>query len=117
MTDKKSVSSAEGVLVRLKNYISQGYYINPPSMKTLVDEFVSKKYGRGNTKTHFDKVNTYNELTTDKMTIKVFFKFLRIIKIQKVTFTVTVTNIRGKEVTVSDTINIPLHPAKGETDD
>ena len=115
--ENKGVSSAESVLVRLKNYIAKGFFINAPTLKTLVDEFVSKKYGRGNTKSHFDKVNTYNELTTDKMTIKVFFKFLRIIKIQKVTFTITVTNIRGKEVTVSDTINIALHPAKGEQDE
>lgn len=115
--ETKGVSSAEGVLVRLKNYIAKGFFINAPTMKTLIDEYVSKKHGRGNTKAHFDKVNTYDELTTDKMTIKVFFKFLRVIKIQKVTFTITVTNIRGKEVTVSDTINIAPQTAKGENDE
>lgn len=117
MTEKKAVTSAEGVLVRLKTYINERYMINAQTMKILIDEFVSKRYGRGNTKSHFDKVNIYNEMTTDRMTIKVFFKYLRIIKAQKVTFKVTVVNIRGKEVTVEHVVNLPPHQGKGETDD
>lgn len=114
---EKAVSSAEGVLVRLKNKINFGFNINPQTLKLLVDEFVYRKYGRSNTKAHFDKVNTYNELTSDRMTIKVFFKFLRVIKIKKVTFTLTVVNHRDKEITITEDVFMAIHPTPGETDD
>lgn len=76
---------------------------NTGSLKQLIDSYVSK-YMQGDTssKAHFAKVNIYNEMTKNKMTMKVFFKFLRILCVKKVVFTVTITTVADKEYTVSE---------------
>lgn len=97
----------EGVLVRLKEKIRLQLGIDVSVLKILIDQFVSNTFqGVTSSKTHFAKVNIYNELAKDKMTIKVFFKFLKIIKIQSVKFTVTVVTPRGKEISVTEEINL-----------
>lgn len=111
------MNTPEGVMVRIKNKVCLALNINTQTLKLLIDRFVSMKYGRTSSKAHFDKVNTYNELSSDKMTVKVFFKFLRIIQIKKITISVTVTTVRDKEVTVSEDIFMSTYDPKGETDD
>lgn len=111
----KPSNSAEGVMVRLVNKIKAALEINATTLKVRVDYFVSMKYGRTSSKAHFDKVNTYNELTSDKMTVKVFFKFLRIIGIKKIVMKLTLTTVRDREVTVEETVNMIIHEPKGET--
>jgi hypothetical protein len=64
---------------------------------------------KSNTDKHgpdFLKVNINNELTKNRMTIKVFFKFLRILNIKKVKFSITVVTERDFEVTVDEEISL-----------
>lgn len=97
----------EGVLVRLKEKIRLALGIDVSVLKILIDRFVSNTFqGVTSSKTHFAKVNIYNELAKNKMTIKVFFKFLKIINIRNVKLTITITTQRGKEVSVSEDINL-----------
>jgi hypothetical protein len=111
------LNTPEGVLVRIKNKLNLALNINAQTLRLLIDRYVSIKYGKSYTKNHFDKVNTYNELCIDKMTIKVFFKFLRIIQIKKITINVTVTTARDKEVTVSEDIFMSVAEPKETPDD
>lgn len=100
-------NTPEGVLVRLKDKICIATGIDVYKLKLLIDKFVTKTFqGVANSKTHFAKVNIYNELSKNKMTIKVFFKFLRIINIKSVRLSVTIKTIRDNEITVVEDINI-----------
>jgi len=108
MKNAKEISNTpEGVLVRLKEKICLALGIDTYKLKLLIDRFViNASQGVTNTKTHFAKVNIYNELSKDKMTIKVFFKFLKIINIKSVRITVTVVTSKDKEVSVAEDINL-----------
>ena len=107
----------EGVLVRLKEKLRLELGIDVSVMKILIDRFVSNTFkGITSSKSHFAKVNMYNELVKDKMTIKVFFKFLKIISIKKVTLTLTVVTMRDREVSVSEEINL-FNTMTGDDDD
>lgn len=100
-------NTPEGVLVRLKEKLRLELGIDVSVLKILIDQFVTTTFqGITSSKTHFAKVNIYNELAKDKMTIKVFFKFLRIIKIRSVKIRVTIVTPRGKEVSVEEEINL-----------
>lgn len=100
-------NTPEGVLVRIKEKVRLKLGIDISVLKILIDQFVSNTFqGVTSSKTHFAKVNIYNELSKDKMTIKVFFKFLRIIKIKKVKFTVEVTTARDRVISVEEEINL-----------
>jgi hypothetical protein len=121
MKNKKDVQeishTPEGVLVRLKEKIRLALGIDVSVLKILIDRFVSNTFqGVTSSKTHFAKVNIYNELAKNKMTIKVFFKFLKIINIKNVKITVTITTPRGKEVSVSEEINL-FNTNTGEGDE
>jgi hypothetical protein len=106
-TSKEVSNTPEGVLVRLKDKLCIVTGLDPQKIKLLVDKFVVTTFqGVANSKTHFAKVNIYNELTKNKMTIKVFFKFLRIINIKSVRISVTVRTVRDNEFTVHEDINI-----------
>ena len=106
--DSQEIShTPEGVLVRLKEKIRLVLGIDTSVLKLLIDRFVTTTFqGITSSKTHFAKVNIYNELAKNKMTIKVFFKFLKIIGIRSVKITVTITTPRGKEVSVEEEINL-----------
>lgn len=106
MNENDQPSIPENVLVRLKTKLNGVLGLNPPSMKILIDRFITANFGHANSKTHFAKVNTYNELSSDKMTIKVFFKYLVIARFRKVTITITGTTLSGKEVSVSEDVNL-----------
>lgn len=106
-TDREPISTPDGVLVRLKNKLCLALGIDVHKLKLLIDRFVLKAFnGVTNSKVHFDKINTYNEINKEKMTIKVFFKFLKILEITKVRISVTVTTKRDVTVTVHEDINI-----------
>lgn len=121
MKNKKNTQeishTPEGVLVRLKEKIRLALGIDVSVLKILIDRFVSNTFqGVTSSKTHFAKVNIYNELAKDKMTIKVFFKFLKIINIRNVKITITITTGRGKEVSVTEDINL-FNTSTGDSDE
>jgi len=103
----KISSTPEGILVKLKERISLAIGLDPYRLKMLIDKYTINSYkGVDNSKAHFTKVNHYNQLNKDKMTIKVFFKFLRILNIKSVNITVTLTTSRDKHITVSEEVNL-----------
>lgn len=102
----KPPNSPEGVLVRIKNQLCIKLELTPTRLKLLVDKFVRENMQTSGSKTHYTRVNTYNEFTTGRMTIKVFFKFLRIIDIQSVEFSVKVRTRMNKEVTATEEIKL-----------
>ena len=95
-------NTPEGVLVFMKNKLNIALGIDTRVMKLLIDRFVILNLGKGSSKTHFAKVNTYKELFSPKMTIKVFFKYLNIIRLKSIKITITATTINDREVTVSE---------------
>lgn len=100
-------NTPEGVLMRLKVKICLALEISPETLRLLVDRFVTMTFlSTPGPRTNFAKVNINNELTKSKMTIKVFFKFLRILNIKKVRFSVTIITPRDKEITVFDEVNL-----------
>lgn len=104
---KEISNTPEGVLVRLKDKLCLALGLDVFKIKMLIDKFVVTTFqGVANSKTHFAKVNIFNEITKNKMTIKVFFKFLRIINIKSVRISITVKTLRDKEYTVHEDINI-----------
>lgn len=104
---KEISNTPEGVLVRLKDKLCLALGLDVFKIKMLIDKFVVTTFQDvANSKTHFAKVNIFNEITKNKMTIKVFFKFLRIINIKSVRISVTVKTVRDKEYTVHEDINI-----------
>lgn len=116
--DTQEIShTPEGVLVRLKEKLRLKLGIDASVLKILIDRFVSNTFqGVTSSKTHFAKVNIFNELAKNKMTIKVFFKFLKIISIKKVTITITAVTMRDREVSVSEEINL-FNTKTGDDDD
>ena len=108
MKEPKEISqTAEGVLVRLMYKIRLALGIDVYKLKLMIDRFASQAVkGEAGSKLHFTKVNMYNELNKDKMTIKVFFKFLKIIRIKSVRISITVKTVRDNEYTVHEDINL-----------
>jgi len=100
-------NTPEGILVRLKDKICLEAGIDVHRLKILIDKFVLNAFqGVVSSKTHFAKVNHYNELSKNKMTIKVFFKFLKIINVKRVKISITLTTLRDKEYTVTEDISL-----------
>ncbi len=100
-------NTPEGVLVRLKEKIRIALGIDFYTLKLLIDKFVNNSFSvTPSSKTHFAKVNIYNELTKNKITIKVFFKYLKILNIKKLNISITIVTARDKEITVSEEINL-----------
>ena len=102
---KKSNNTPGGVLVRLKNRIALAMNIDPSKLKVLVDRYVMKSFkGRVNQRVHYDRVNAYSELTRPEMTIKVFFKFLKILDPRSVKISIEITTRQGDVFNVSEEI-------------
>ena len=111
--DKSKVSnSPETVLVQIKNKLSDALELTPNKLKMLIDKFVRENTQALGSKVHHTRTNTYNEFTTPKMTIKVFFKFLRFIDLQSVTFRVKVRTKTGREVEIEQFVNLARHSAE-----
>jgi len=105
--DKQIVNTPEGILVRLKDKLCLALGLDAYKIKLLIDRFILTTFqGSLNTKSHFAKVNIYNELSKNKMTIKVFFKFLRIINVKNIKISVTIRTHKDREFTVHEDINI-----------
>ncbi|EKD89662.1 MAG: hypothetical protein ACD_33C00014G0004 [uncultured bacterium] len=109
MNTKQPISNTPGgLLVKLKDKILLNLEIDLFKLKYLIDNFVVNNFNgiENSSKVHFAKVNLYNEFTKNRMTIKVFFKFLHIIKIKQIKFTITLTTVNNKTVEVSEEIAI-----------
>lgn len=99
-------NTPDGVLVRLKDKLRLKMGIDVHKLKILIDRHVMRVFnGVSNSKTHFDRINTYNELTRDKMTIKVFFKFLKMLDLKSVRITITAKTRSDIEFTVYEDID------------
>lgn len=107
MSEKRFGSNPESVLVRIKEEIRVKLGISIDSFKYLIDRYVTTNVKSTSTKAHFTKVNMYNEINSDRMTFKVFFKFLRIIGAKEVIFNVQVVTARGRKEEVSLLFRIP----------
>ena len=93
--------------MRLKEKICLVLEIDPFKLRLHVDRFVTNTFANSpGPRINFAKVNINNELTKNKMTIKVFFKFLRILNVKKIRFSITITTPRDKEITVFEDINL-----------
>lgn len=115
---KPSISNTpDGLLVRIKDKILLSLNVDLYKLKYLIDNFVSNNFeGINNSKVHFAKVNIFNEFTKNKMTIKVFFKFLHILRIKNIKFIITVTTVENKEVTITEEVIISHYLVEGEGD-
>lgn len=99
-------NTPEGVLVRLKDRLCVDMELDADKLKALVDRFVTQSLNVTGAKAHFTKTNTFNDLIRKRMTIKVFFKFLRIALVQKIKLSVTVTTVDDKVFTVTESMTI-----------
>ena len=100
-------SSPDNLLVTLKNKIMLKLNIDHHKLKYLIQNFVKTAFNStAGAKIHYTIINLTNELTSPKMTIKVFFKFLNIIRIKKITFNITLLTITDREVTITEEINL-----------
>lgn len=114
-TSTKGVTS-DNILVHIKNKLNESLGLTAKQIRILTDEYINSfAYEVGVPKQH-ERASKYAEFSANKMTIKVFLKYLRVLLINKVTFELTVTNVRGKTVTISEEVYIPT-VQKGETDD
>lgn len=107
--EPETVNTPDGVLVRIKNKLCmhEDLKIDHHKLKLLIDRFVIKAFnGITNARMHHDKINTYNEINKNRMTIKVFFKFLKIIEAKSISISVTIVTKRDIEVTVVEDIKI-----------
>ena len=105
--EQQPTNTPEGILVRIKNKLCLATGIDTFLLRSLIDKFITTSLqGETSSKTHFAKVNAYNELTASTMTIKVLFKFFRILRVKNVKFTVTITTIKGNEYTATEDVNL-----------
>lgn len=104
---QQAANTPEGILVRIKNKICLSLGIDTYKLKILIDRFLNINFKDvAPSKRHYDKVNILNEFSKNKMTIKVFFKFLRIINVKKVRFNITLVTFNDKEINVIEDIDM-----------
>lgn len=102
--------SPESLLVRLKDKILLKLNIDSAMLKNYIVTFVNNILRNSTpSKMHYSIVNMNNEFTSNKMTIKCFFKFLMVIRIKKIKFTLTVTDNYDREVTVTEEISLNIN--------
>ena len=85
LDEKQAISTPEGILVRLKNKICAVMGVDLYQLKCLIDQFINETEEGANGKSNMLRANTCSELNKPKMTFKVFFKFLRILRLKKIT--------------------------------
>jgi hypothetical protein len=103
---KNGLSTPEGVLVRIKHKILKGLGIDVINLKILIDRYVNKEIKTSSADRQKAKTNLYNSLTNNKLTIKTFFKFLRVINAVEVEFIVSVTTTNQIKTTVKEKIKL-----------
>lgn len=94
-----------GALARLAWKLGMTLDVTTPRLKTQIDKFVTIAFAKARTKSHYAKVNTYNEVTAPEMTIRVFMKYLHILEPRKVVLSLEFTDQRGKVVEVEEKID------------
>jgi len=115
---EKEYNSPDSFLVSLKNKISVALGIDPHRLNLLIGQFVDQTLPElDSVRKRYIRTNIFSEFTKDKMTIKVFFKFLRIINIKKINFKVTVTTSKDKEFTVEQDVSFFTQDYKDVYDD
>lgn len=101
----QDLNTPEALFVRLKNKIMLKLNMNVYGLKLLIDKFITQNFPElAQNKPHYTKVNIFQEFCKNKMTVKVFFKFLRILNIKKVVFVVRLTTYNDKEIEVSEEV-------------
>ena len=99
------VSTPGGVLTALKNKLCLELAINTNKLKILINSYTLKAFnGQQTVKMQFDKMNTFNELTKEDMSIKVFFKFLKLLDPKTVKITIEIETKNDQHVSVTETI-------------
>lgn len=101
---KTKRATPDGILVRLKDKLCIKLGIDSHALRMLIDRHIKETGGVGSSGSKMTKANTYSELCRDKMSIKVFFKFLNVIRSARVTIKITVETEHGKVVEVEDTV-------------
>jgi hypothetical protein len=98
----------ETILARMTNKIMLILHLDPSKIRNQINAYahlISKnKTAVGLYQT---KINFASYLTKPTMTIKTFFKFLIILRAQKVDFHVTITLSNGKVIELKEKILIP----------
>lgn len=104
---QQASNTPEGILVRIKNKICLSMGIDTHKLKILIDRFLNINFKDvAPSKRHYDKVNILNEFSKNKMTIKVFFKFLKIINIKHIKFNIVLTTFNNKEISIIEDIDM-----------
>jgi hypothetical protein len=99
-------NSPDSFLVDIKEAISASMGLDGHTLAKCVDRFVSKLLpDLDSVKKRYICTNILGELSKDKMTIKVFFKFLRIINIKKIKFNIEVTTAKDNIHVVQKEVN------------
>lgn len=102
----KVTSDSDGILVRLKNMIAAKLKIDVVQLKCYIDQYVSEFGDGDSSKSNMTKSNMYNEFTRNKMTFRVFIKFLRVIRTSKIQINIKITTLDGHEVEVTDDVKL-----------
>mgnify|MGYP007060467718 CR=1 FL=1 len=100
---EKNLATAESFFVRIKNKICLTLGIDTYQLSNLIDRYLLIHYPEYDSVTRRAKrTNILSEFTAKKMTVKVFFRFLRILNLKKVRFSITLTTSRDREYTVTE---------------
>jgi len=100
----ENLNVPDAVLVRIKHKILQGLGIDSTALKLIIDNYVNKHITTTSTDRQRAKVNLYNEFTNNKLTIKGFFKLLKVLNVEEVEFKVTIKTKRKIAVSVKERI-------------
>ena len=111
-------NTPDGFLVRLKNLICLKLGIDNNKLKYLIEKFIrSNVYLNTPGKLNYTKSNTFTELNKPSMSIKVFFKFLRIIGVRRFKMTLDLEMLNSRKLTVEETVNFTTGNLEKENDD
>lgn len=102
----RDVVDSSSFLVRIKDKILLSLNIPFRVLKSLVDRYVESKSSETPFTKNFEKVNLLNSFNKNKMTIKVFFKFLKVILAEEVEFVITIKTKTGKSITVREQVRL-----------
>lgn len=94
-----------GMLANLAYKLKIAKRLEITGIKSAIDKFVMIAFARAKTKSHYAKVNMYNEITAKEMTIRVFMKFLHILEPRKVVFHLEFTDRNGEVTVVSEKVD------------
>lgn len=117
---EKRYNSPDSFLVVIKNQLCRAMGIDNSILVSSIDRFVNQTLpDLDSVKKRYIRTNIFSEFAKDKMTVKVFFKFLRIINIKKIKFNVTVINSKDSVFEVEHSVDffVRAKDEQGEEDD